>query len=137
MGTITKTVQQHMERCQHMHMMLDELTQPRREDTAAYFWEHDRKNGTSKWSVPAVVQPQMNTDSPAPPVTTFGEHMESLDSVPGISHWPQGTARSGSSHSRLGSVKLLSNWSILSGEPVAESDLSMLLKAMSFETVSF
>jgi len=35
--------------------------------------------------VPVVVQPQTDDDALAPPPTTFGELMERLDIVPGIS----------------------------------------------------
>jgi len=37
MGTITKTVQQHMERFRQRYMKFDELTQPGWEDAANYF----------------------------------------------------------------------------------------------------
>jgi len=85
MGTITKTVQQRMERFRQKQMKLDELTQPGLEDAADFFRERDKKYGTCELRVPAVVQPQTNDDSQAPPPTTFGELMESVDIVPGIS----------------------------------------------------
>jgi len=116
---------------------LDESTQPGWEDAADYFRKRDKKNGTSEFWVPAVIQPQTNEDTPAPPPTTFGELMESLDSVPGISQRPQGTSRPRSSHIRLGSVKPQSKSSIPSGEPAAEPDSSTLLKAKPIEPVSF
>jgi hypothetical protein len=137
MGTITKTVQQRMERFRQMQMKLDELTQPGWEDAADYFRERDKKYGTTELRVPAVVQPQTMDDAPAPPPATFGELMESLDIVPGISQRPQGTSRPGSSHIRLGSVKPQSQLGIPSGEPAAEPDSSMLLKAKPVEPVSF
>ena len=59
-GTITKMVQQHMERYRQKQMKLDELTQPGWEDAADYFRECDKEYGTFKLRVPAVVQPQMN-----------------------------------------------------------------------------
>jgi hypothetical protein len=137
MGTITKTVQQRMERFRQKQMKLDELTQPGWEDAADYFSERDKKYGTTELRVPAVVQPQTMDDAPAPPPATFGELMESLDIVPGISQRPQGTSRPGSSHIRLGSVKPQSQSSIPSGEPAAEPDSSLLLKAKPVEPVSF
>ena len=137
MGTITKTVQQRMERFRQKQMKLDELTQPGWEDAADYFRERDKKYGTTELRVPAVVQPQTMDDAPAPPPATFGELMESLDIVPGISQRPQGTSRPGSSHIRLGSVKPQSQLGIPSGEPAAEPDSSMLLKAKPVEPVSF
>jgi hypothetical protein len=105
MGTITKTVQQRMERFRQKQMKLDEFTQPGWEDAAYYFCGREKKYGTSELSVLAVVQLQRNEDSVAPPPTTFGEHMESLDIVHGLSQKPQGTSRPWSSHIRLGSVK--------------------------------
>jgi len=118
-------------------MKLDELTQPGWEDAADYFHERDKQYGTTELRVPAVVQPQTNDDAPAPPPATFGELMESLNIVPGISQRPQGTSWLGSSNIRLGSVKLQSKSSIPSGEPAAEPDSSTLLKAKPGEPVSF
>jgi hypothetical protein len=136
MGTITKTVKQRMERFRQNQMKLDELTQPGWEDAADYFREHDKKYGTTGLRVPAIIQPQPKDDAPAPPPATFGELMESLDIVPGISQRPQGTSRPGSSHIRLCSMKPQSKSSIPSGEPAAEPDSSMLLKAKPVEPVS-
>jgi hypothetical protein len=137
MGTITTTVQQRVERFRQKQMKLDELTQLGWEDAADYFREQDKKYGTTELKVPAVVQPQSNDDSPAPLPATFGELMESLDIVPGISQRPQGTSRPGSSHTRLGSVKPQSKSFIPGGEPAAEPDSSMLLKVKPIEPVSF
>jgi len=136
MGTITKTVQQRMESFRQKQMKLNELTQPGWADAADYFCEQDKQYGTSELRVPAIVQPQTNDDAPAPPPTTFGELMESLDIVAGISQRPQGTSRPRRIHIRLGSVKPQSKSSIPSGEPAAEPDLSMLLKAKPAEPVS-
>jgi hypothetical protein len=137
MGTITKTVQQGKGRFRRKEMKLDELTQPGWEDAADYFREGDKKYGTTKLRVPAVVQPQTMDDAPAPPPATFGDLMKSPDIVPGISQKPQGTSRPGSSHIRPGSVKLQSQSSVPSGEPAAEPNSSMLLKAKPVEPVSF
>jgi len=46
MGTISKTVQQRMERFRQKVMKLDELTQPGWEDIAEYFRERVKKYGT-------------------------------------------------------------------------------------------
>jgi hypothetical protein len=137
MGTITKTVQQHMERFRQREMKFDEMTQPGWEDVADYFREQDKKYGTTEFMVPAIVQLHTNDDTPAPPPGIFGELMESLDIVPGISQRPQGTSRPGSSHIRLGSVKPQSKSCIPGGEPAAEPDSSMLLKAKPIAPVSF
>jgi hypothetical protein len=132
-----KTFEESMERFRQKQMKVDELTQPGWEDAANYFRERDKKYGTTELRVPAIVQPQTMDDAPTPPPATFGELMESLDSAPGILQRPQGTSRPGSSHIGLGSVKLQSQSSIPSGEPAAEPDLSMLLKAKPVEPVSF
>jgi hypothetical protein len=137
MGTITKTVLQRMELFWQKQMKLDELTQPGWEDAAHYFHERDKKYGTTELRVPAIVQPQTNDDAPAPPPAIFGELMESLDILPGISQTPQGTFRPGFSHIRLGSVMPQSKSSIPSGKPAAEPDSSRLLKATPVEPVSF
>jgi len=125
-----------MERFRQNQMKLDELTQPGWEDAADHFHERDKKYGRFELRVPAVVQPQTNDDAPAPPPTTFGELMESVDIVPGISQRPQGTSPPGSSHIRLGSVMPQSKSSIPSGEPAAEPDSSTLLKAKPVEPAS-
>ena len=137
MGAITKTVQQPTESFRQEQMKLNELTQPGWEDAADYFRAQDEKYGTSELMVLAVVQPQTSDDAPAPLPTTFGELMGILDIVSGLSQWPQGTSRPGSSHIRLGSVKPQSKSSIPSGEPAADPDSSTLLNAKPVEPVSF
>jgi hypothetical protein len=137
MGTITKTVKQHMEKFRQKQMILHELSEPRWEDAADYFRERDKKYGTSELRVLAVMQLQTNDDVPAPPPTLFGELMESLDIDPGISERAQGTSRTESSHIRLGSVKPQSKLSIPSGETAGEPDSSTLLNAKPVEPVSF
>jgi len=125
-----------MERFRQKQMKLDELTQPGWDDAANFFCERDKKYGTFELRVPAVVQPQTNDDAPAPPPTTFGEHMESVDIVSGMSQRPQVTSQPESSHIRLGSGKPQSKLSIPSGEPAAEPDSLTLLKAKPVEPVS-
>jgi hypothetical protein len=137
MGTMTKMVQQHMERFRQKQMKLDEVTQPGWEDAANYLRERDKKYGTTELRVLAVVQPQTNDDPPPLLPATFGELMESLDIVPGISQRAQGTSRPGSSHIRLVSVKPQSKSCIPGGEPAAEPDSSMLLKAKPIQTLCF
>jgi len=136
MGTITETVQQRMERFWQKQMKLDELTQPGSEDAADSFAERDKKYGKFGLRVPAVVKPQPNDNALAPPPTSFGEIMESVDIVPGILHRPQGTSRPGSSHIRLCSVKPQSTSRIPSSDPAAEPDLLTLLKVKPVEPVS-
>jgi len=55
--------------------------------------------------VPAIIKPQTDQDVAASAQTTFGEFIECLHIIPGISQIPQVTSRPGSSHRRLGSVK--------------------------------
>jgi hypothetical protein len=118
-------------------MTVDELKQPGWGNAPDYFCERDKNYGTAKLKVPVVVQPQTDDDASAPPPTTFGELMERLEIVPGISHMPQGTFQSGSSHSRQGSVKPQSNTSISGLEPAVQPNTSPLLKAKPVELVSF
>jgi len=89
MGTISEAVQQRVESFRQKQMNLDELTQPGWEDAADYFRERDKKYGTAELRVLVVVQPQTDDDASAPPPTTFGELMDRLDIVPGISQMPQ------------------------------------------------
>jgi len=103
MGTISETVQHHLERFWQKQMKLDELTQPGWGDAAEYFHEQDKNHGTTELMVPAVIQPQMENHSTWSGLTTFGELMETLDTIFGISQIPQVTSRPGSSHMRLGS----------------------------------
>jgi hypothetical protein len=134
MGTITKMVQQRIERFQQKQMTLDELNKPGWEDAADNFCERRKKYVTSLLRLPAVVPPQRIDDTLPPPPTTFAELMESLDIVPGIS---PGTSRPGSSHISLDLVKPLSKLSIASGEQAAEPDSSTLLKGKQVELVRF
>jgi len=137
MGTISKMVKQRMENFRQKQMKLDELTQPGWEDAADYLHERDNKYSTAEFRVPVVVQPRTDDDASAPPPITFGELMERLDIVLGISQMPGGTSRPGSRHIRLGSVTPQSNTTISGLEPAAEPDTLPLLKAKPVEPLSF
>jgi hypothetical protein len=137
MGTITKTVQQRLERFRQKQMKLDKLTQPGWENAADYFRERDMKYSTFELSIPAVVQPQTDDNAPGPPPTSFGELMECLDIVARILQMLQWTSRPGSSHIRLGSQKLQLNTSIHCLEPATEPESSSLLKVKPVEPKSF
>ena len=137
MYTISKTVLQRMESFRQKQMKLDRLSPPGWEDAPDYVHERDKKYGTAKLRVQVVVQPQTDGEASAPPPTTFGDLMERLDIVPGISQVPQGTSRPGSSHIRLGSVKPQSNTTISGLETAGEPDTFPLLKAKPVESVSF
>jgi hypothetical protein len=92
MGTITKTVQQHVERYHQKQLKIDELTQLRWEDAADYIGERDKKYSISKMRVPAVIHLQSDDDTVAPAPATFAELMEFVDIVLGISQMLQGTS---------------------------------------------
>ena len=137
MGTKSHTVQHHIKRFLHNKMKLDELTQPGWGDSAEYFRESDKKYGKSECRVPAVVKQQTNQDAARYAPTTFGEHIECLDIGPGILQMPIGTSRGGCSYIRLGSGNPLLDTGIPSFAPAMEPDSSPMLKAKSFEPVSF
>jgi len=105
MGTINSTVQQRIEMCQQEQRNHHELMPPGCEDAADYSCERDMKDGTSVLRVLAVVPPHTDNNAEAPALTTFGDQMECLEIVPGISQMPQGTSRPGGCHMRLGSGK--------------------------------
>jgi len=87
--------------------------------------------------VPTVIQPQIDDDNSAPESISFGEQMECLEIVDGISPMPQETSRQANSQMRLGSLKPRSNMSISGLEPAAEHNMSYMLKAKPDEPVSF
>jgi len=101
MGTIPKMVQHRMGRFWQKQMKLDKLTQPGCWDAVDYCHGRDMKYGTTELMVLAVVQPPTEDDATCSVPTTYGQLMESLDRVPGISWMPQVTSRPGSSHMRL------------------------------------
>ena len=118
-----------------MQMKLDELTQPGCRDSADYFCERDKKYGTTELKVPAVVKPHTDNNAAIPAPSTFGELMESVDIIPGISQMPQGTSRPGSSHMRLGSGRPQLNTRIASLPPEVEPDSSLINKANPIEPI--
>jgi len=85
MVTISKTVQHHLESFRQKQMKLDVLTQSGWEDAADYFRERDMKYGTTEFRVPVVVMPQIDTTAATPSLTTFGEHMRTIDIAQGQS----------------------------------------------------
>jgi len=136
MGTISKSVQRHMERFWQKQMKLDELTQPGWGDVAYYFRQRDKMYGTSELKVPAIIKSQTDHVAAAPSPTTFGELLETLDIVPGISPMLQCTSRPGSSHMKVGSGKLKSPERISSFPPGAESDLLLMTYATPVQSAS-
>jgi len=137
LGTISKMVQQRMERFRQMQMKHYEFKQPGWGDAADYFPERDRKYGTTELKVPAVVKPQRNEVSAAPAPMTIGELMESLDIFPWISYMPQGTSRPGSRHMRLDSRKPHAHYCIASLPPGPELDSSPITQSKPVEPISF
>jgi len=136
MGTISKTVQRRMERFWQKEMKLDKLTQPGWGDAADYCHERDKKYGTSELKVPAVIKSQPNHVAAAPPPTTFGELLKTLDIVPGIWRMLQCTSRQGSCLMSVGSGKPKSPERISSFPPGAESDLSLIMYSTPIQLVS-
>ena len=84
---------------------LDQLTQPGWGDAADYFRERDMKYETTELKIGACRTPQTDSTAATPSLTTFGEHMQALDLVPGQSEMPQVTSRQGSSQMMLVSEK--------------------------------
>jgi len=74
MGTISKTVQHHMESFWQKQMRLDELTQPGWRDAANYSHDRDIKYGTAELKVLAVVKDQIDTTAATP----SRQHLESI-----------------------------------------------------------
>jgi hypothetical protein len=73
MGTISKTVQLHMENFRHKQMRLYKLTQLGCVDTSDDFRKRDMKYGTTELNVPAVVKSQTDMTAATPSLTSFGE----------------------------------------------------------------
>jgi hypothetical protein len=80
-GTITKTVQHHIENFRHNQMRLDKLTQPGWGDAANYFRERDMKYRTAELKLLAVGKPQIDTTAATPSPMTVGEHMQTPEIV--------------------------------------------------------
>jgi len=79
----------------------------------------------------------MNQDVVALALTTFGELVECLDIVPGMSQMPHGTSRSGSSNMRLRSGKPQSDTCIPSVVPAIQMNSSPMLIVKPAEPISF
>ena len=137
MGTISKTVQHRMERFRQKQIELDKLKQPGWGDAVDYFHERDKKYRTSELKVPAGVQSQTEEDATCSAPTTFGEPMETLDSVPRRSQMPQVTSQPGSSQMRLGLRKPETHKGIPSLPPSPAPDSSMIQISKQVEPVSY
>jgi len=135
MGTISKTVQRRMERFWQKQMKLDELTQPGWGDAADYFCKRGKTYRTSELKVPAVIKSQTDHVAAAHPPTTFGELLQTLDTVPGISRMLQCTSRPGSSYMGVCTGKPKSPERISSLLPGTESDSSLITYATPVQPV--
>jgi len=137
MGTISRTVQQRMGRFRQKQMKLDDLTHPGWGDAPNNFHGRGQKYGTSELRVPAFVQPHANYVAAVPTPATFGDLMEYIDVVPGISQIPQGTSRPGICHIILGAGKPQSNMGIAGLAPATELDSSPIEPANPVEIIRF
>jgi len=129
MGTLSKSVQCRMQRFWQKQMKLDELTQPEWGDAADYFRERNKKYRTSELKVPAIIKSQTDHIAAAPSPKSFGELLETLNIIPGITPMTHRTSRPRSSQMRVGSRKPKSPERISSFPPGAESDLSLTMYA--------
>ena len=136
-STISKTVQYRIECFRQKQMKLDELMQPGWGEAADYFLERDKKYRTTELKVLAVVQSHTADDAAPSVPTTFGEPMETLDSVPGKLQTPQVSSRPGSRYIGLGSRKQQTLKPILSLLPAPMTDMSPIKKAKHVEPTSF
>jgi len=100
-----------------------------------YLHEWDTKYYTTKLKVPAVVTLDTDYDAANPAPTKFGEHMESLDIIPGVSWMQKGTSRPGRSHIRLGSGRPQSPECIASLAHNVKSDSSVIKNQKPVQTV--
>jgi len=85
----------------------------------------------------AVVKSQTDDNADASALSSFGELMESLDIVPGMSQMTEGTCRPGSSHIRLGFGKPRWDTNLADLEHAAEHDSLPIPNGKPVEPVSF
>jgi len=116
---------------------LDEWTQLGGWDVAVYFHEWEKIYGTSELRVPVAAKMQIDQDVATLSPTTFGELIECVDIVLGISHMKQRTSRPGGSHMRLGSGKSQSDTGKAGLVPALAPDSSPMGNAKSVEPISF
>jgi len=136
-GTISKMVQQRIERFRQKQIKLDELTQPGRQYTANYVGERDRRYVTSELMVASVVERQTDNDPAIPALTPCGGRIERLDIVPGISQVLQRTSRPWRSYTGLGCGNPQSSTSIPGLAPAAEPHSLLIEHSKPAELLSF
>ena len=137
MGTISKMVQHRIESFRQMQMRLAKVMQPGWGDGADYFRVRDMKYGMTQFEVPPVVKPQTDTTVATPSPTTFGEHIQVLDIVPGQSRMLQVTSRQGTSRMSLGSEKPQACYDIVFLMPDTVPNSSQMEIATPVRPVSF
>jgi hypothetical protein len=137
MGTISKTVQHGMERFWQEQMRFEKLTELGCGDTANHFRERNMKNGTAKLNLPVVVTPQIDTTAATLSLTTFGNHMQTVDIVCGKSQMLAVTSGPGSSQMGLHSGKPQLHKILPVFSPDAEPNLTPIQDAKPFEPTSF
>jgi len=137
MGTISQTVQHRMERFRQKQIKLDEVMQIGWVDATDYSCERDKRHGTTELKVPAVVQAQREVDATWSAPTTFGEPMETIESVFGKSQMLQVTSRPGSSQMRLGLQKPQTHEGIQSLPPAPAPDWSTIQISKHDEPASY
>jgi len=115
-----------MERFRQEQMKLDPLSRPGWRDTANHFRVRNKKYGPTQLKVPAVVQSQMANAGTSSALTTFGERMETIDSVPRKVLMQQVTSQPGSSHMWLGVRKPQTHKGSPSLPPDAAPDSSLI-----------
>jgi hypothetical protein len=118
-------------------MRLDELTQPECGDLAENFRERAMQSRTTTLQVLVGGNPETDKTAAAQSPTTFGEHMQALDIVPGHSQMPQGISRQGNCQMRLCSEKHQADNHILSPMPTLVPDSSQIELAMPAQPGSF
>jgi len=136
MGTISSMIQCRMDCFRQKQMKFNQLRWPGWGDAADCFHERDKRYQMTEPKVPAVCQLQMDDDAASSAATTFGEPMETPESVARKSQMLQVTSRPGSCHMRLGSRKPQTHKHIPSLSSEASPVLSMIMKSKPVEPVS-
>lgn len=113
------------------------MTQPASGDAADYFHECDKKVGTAKLKILAMIDSTKDELTAAPPLTSFGELMGTFDIVPRILQMLHGTSQLGSSYMWLGSGKALSHKCIASLPPDMEPNWLQTMIMKYVERVRF
>jgi hypothetical protein len=93
-------------------------------------------NVTAELTVPPVVTPQIDTTAATPSLTTFGDHMQTLNIIRRKSKMQAVTFRPGSSQMQLGSGKPQLHNFVPVVSPEVEPDWTLTQDAKPVEPVS-